>query len=205
MRKLGGGAGRGGLGSSPEVHMIGNIVGGHGFTSIGSGISCRFSVSHGSSWTLLSGRKDGQSHFDAPAHVDGAGSGASGVAQKRVVWCHPFDLHFSTTSMAGYPSMLFQIWTLDKHGRTEICAYGHCPLPTLPGDHTITASTWRPKGTHREEISAYFVGGKPRLTSDAPILSNAKNLRSRLSTASSGTVEVQISVVMRNFSGMLRE
>lgn len=68
--------------AQPEVHIIGEIVGGEGF---GKGVSCKFVVQTGPAWKFLQGNQSGQTQVDYPA-----GGG------KLAVWAHPLDLHYTT-------------------------------------------------------------------------------------------------------------
>ncbi|CAM9475718.1 unnamed protein product, partial [Choristocarpus tenellus] len=70
---------------APEVHFIGEILGGVGF---GRGISCRYLVEGGKHWTCLAGLESGQTHvvYTEPEDVVST-------------WNHPLDLHYTTKSI----------------------------------------------------------------------------------------------------------
>lgn len=80
---------------------------------------------------------------------------------------------------------------------TVIDGYGFCHIPTSPGFHELTCSTWRPTGTISQQIAAYFVGGGPQLKSEDLIHSSTD--RYRLRTTAMGNVHLQLHVITRNF------
>ncbi|CEM16014.1 unnamed protein product [Vitrella brassicaformis CCMP3155] len=114
------------------------------------------------------------------------------------VWNHPVDLHYATTSIAGWPRVRLQIWRLDEFGRVFVVSYGTSSLPTLAGHYEVDVNTWTPLGTFAEELYAHYVGGRPQLTQLEVIDKHAKD-RSRLYAASSGTVRISLDVIVRNF------
>jgi len=68
----------------PEVHFLGEVVGGVGF---GPGVSCRWTIEYGKYWELLSGEYSGQSQYGYSDSDD------------MTSWNHPIDLHMTTSSM----------------------------------------------------------------------------------------------------------
>ncbi|ETN18853.1 hypothetical protein PPTG_04323 [Phytophthora nicotianae INRA-310] len=80
----------------PEVHLIGEIVSGHGFGVYG-GLTCKWRVEYGSRWSLVAGDQSGQTQLDYP-------STAPWTSDPDVaVWSHPIDLHFATSAFQGWP------------------------------------------------------------------------------------------------------
>lgn len=71
---------------TPEVHVIGEIIGGSEFGS--GGFTCKWAVDYGSTWYHISGDQIGQTHVDYPDE-----------ASDDVVWSHPLDLHFACDSI----------------------------------------------------------------------------------------------------------
>ena len=51
------------------------------------------------------------------------------------VWSHPIDLHFTTSDLNGWPRCIFKVWVLDSSNKMDICSYGICILPRVPGFH----------------------------------------------------------------------
>lgn len=47
-----------------ELHIIGQLVGGHGFPS--ANLFCKWGTAFGTSWKVLEGKQDGQTQVDHP-------------------------------------------------------------------------------------------------------------------------------------------
>jgi B9 domain-containing protein 2 len=171
---------------TPEVHFIGEIVGGTGFA--GKGMSCKFTVEFGKNWDLLSGEIMGQSQY-GNADPDDLTS-----------WNHPLDLHMATTTMQGWPRIRFQVWELDEYGRTNMAGYGFCHLPTNAGNYEIGVPCWRPTGSLPEEIQSFFLGANTQLTDESVLYSKAWENRCRLVTVPAGKIFINVSVVQRFFA-----
>lgn len=102
----------------PEVHFIGEIVGGTSFGS--SPVCCKFAVEAGDRWEWLAGSQTGQSQT---AHAESG----SDVA----VWAHPLDLHYVAGAMHGWPRLLVQVPRKGvPSGRAA------CPLVTTAASHS---------------------------------------------------------------------
>mmetsp|Transcript_16898 Transcript_16898/g.38020 ORF Transcript_16898/g.38020 Transcript_16898/m.38020 type:complete len:276 (-) Transcript_16898:472-1299(-) len=113
--------------NKPEVHFIGEIVGGSAFFDGKRtvGLSCQWSVSSESSaWTHLEGETSGRSQYASAFRDDGV-----------VPWNHPLDVHFTTAAVQGWPRLSFKIWKLDRYDRASLAGYGWCHLPTCAGRH----------------------------------------------------------------------
>jgi B9 domain-containing protein 2 len=171
---------------TPEVHFIGEIVGGSNFN--GKGMSCKFTVEFGKNWDLLSGEIMGQTQY-GNADPDDLTS-----------WNHPIDLHMATSTMQGWPRIRLQVWELDEYGRTNMAGYGFCHLPTNAGNYEIGVPCWRPTGSIPEEIQSFFLGANTQLTDESVLYSKAWENRCRLVTVPSGKVWINVSVVHRFFA-----
>ncbi|NWX53258.1 B9D2 protein, partial [Steatornis caripensis] len=76
--------------------------------------------------------------------------------------------------------------------------YGFCHVPSAPGCHALDCVTWRPRGTGWERLCQRFVGGGPQLL-DPEALATGADERFRLRTETSGTVHLQLGVILRHF------
>jgi hypothetical protein len=74
----------------PEVHIIGEIVGGTAFGSVP--VCCKFSVEAGDRWEWLAGTTNGQTQTVHPE--DGS---------DLAVWAHPLDLHYVAGTLSVSP------------------------------------------------------------------------------------------------------
>lgn len=168
--------------SLPEVHFMGEVIGGTGFSA---GVSCKWTIEFGKYWELLSGEYSGQSQFSYSDPND------------LTSFNHPLDVHFAASSIQGWPRMKFQVWELDEYGRTNLTGYGFCHLPTNIGSYEITVPCWRPTGSMPEEIQSFFLGANPQLTNEDVLFSKAWENRCRLVTIPSGKVHIQMNVIHR--------
>ncbi|XP_074117994.1 tectonic-like complex member MKS1 isoform X2 [Sminthopsis crassicaudata] len=66
--------------------------------------------------------------------------------------------------LSQWPVLYLEVISLDFWQRYRVEGYGSIVLPTAPGSHTITASTWRPVelGT-LAELRRFFIGGSLEL------------------------------------------
>ncbi|XP_063687759.1 B9 domain-containing protein 2-like [Bolinopsis microptera] len=167
-----------------EVHIIGNLDGGEGFSS--PNLSCKWCFETGGAWRLLEGVKDGQTQVDHP--ID------EGIAH----WSHPIDLHYAIKGIQGWPKLSLQVYSEDMYGRTQLVGYGFVHLPTSPGFHKIECPTWQLAGSAMDQVQSYFVGSGPQLINDDVIASGSD--RYRLQTIASGTVYLSLFLVTRNFN-----
>ncbi|KAF1780866.1 protein of unknown function DUF1713, mitochondria [Phytophthora cactorum] len=176
----------------PEVHLIGEIVSGHGFEAAG-GLTCKWRVECGSRWSLIAGDQFGQTQLDYP-------STAPWTSDPDVaVWSHPIDLHFATSAFQGWPKLLFQVWRADSNMKLHVVGYGFVSVPFAAGQHKLWVSLWRPLGSTMEELDVQLLGRTPELKSDDVLFNAAWSERCRLRTVSTGRVLVHIGVLLRHF------
>jgi len=234
---------------TPEVHLIGEILGGTGF---GSCASCKWSVTCGDGWTCLGGSTSGHTQFDSPCGVKRSSGGTVFLAcvslavilsvaimvlldsldpvpmivifivsvaicslfldnsvssigtplEKSLVWCHPIDAHFTTTSLEGFPRIVLEVWGLDEHDCASLVAYGFCSVPMASGTYNLSCKTWRPVGTSEEEMTRAFIKAGPQLKSSSAIFDRFSDDRARLTTVGSGSVSVRLSVVLKHIPAL---
>jgi Meckel syndrome type 1 protein len=66
--------------------------------------------------------------------------------------------------MDDRPYILMTVNSIDSWGRDRIEGYGFCRMPHEAGYHKdIKVETWRPRGTLKDEIHEYFLGGSVRI------------------------------------------
>ncbi|XP_050699789.1 B9 domain-containing protein 2-like [Eriocheir sinensis] len=166
-----------------EVHVIGQVTGARGFPD--ASLLCKWTLQLGGGWRLVEGQGEGQTQADWSE------------VEEDVTWCHPLDIHLSTRGIQGWPRLLLQVYRQDAHARVDLCGYGVVHIPTRPGAHSLSCPTWRPLGTFSEELRRAFLGGGPQLLSTEFIHSPLE--RYRLSTVASGTVFLELGVILRDF------
>lgn len=118
--------------------------------------------------------------------------------EKPAVWNHPIDVHLTTSSLEGFPHLEVNVWNLDDHGSASLVAYGFCSIPICSGTYDLSCKTWRPVGTTDEEITRAFINAGPQLKNGNAIFDRFADDRVRLTTVASGTVHIQLSVMLRN-------
>lgn len=178
--------------NQPEVHLIGEIVCGYGFGSIG-GFTCKWRVEYGERWIHIAGNQFGRTQQDYPSTAPWTSD------PNVVVWSHPIDLHFATSAFQGWPKLIFQVWRVDSSMELHVVGYGFVPVPFAAGQHKLWVSLWRPLGTSKEELDVQIYGRTPELRSDDVIFNAAWSDRCRLRTVSTGTVLVNLGVLLRHF------
>ncbi|KAF6214297.1 hypothetical protein GE061_009037 [Apolygus lucorum] len=146
-----------------ELFIIGQIVGGKNFKK--NSLFCKWGISTGPGWQLISGLKEGQTQVDTPGYDDIS------------YWCHPIDVHFATKGIPGWPKIFIQVYHYDEFGRSEICGYGYSFIPTTPGSHFISCPTWKPVGRLYDKFSEYFIGGGPQLRNPDIIFGGSDRFR----------------------------
>uniref|UniRef100_A0A0N5AHA5 B9 domain-containing protein 2 n=1 Tax=Syphacia muris TaxID=451379 RepID=A0A0N5AHA5_9BILA len=166
-----------------EVHIIGRIVSASGF--VDHRLFCCWKLEIGGGWRTVEGETEGQTQTDLPEFEDVA------------YFSHPLDIHLATKTIQGWPKISLQVWHHDQYGRQEIYGYGSVFVPTTPGTNQVTCHIWRPKGSFREEMMQYFLGGGIQLT-EVNYVENVTRL-SKLRTTSMGTVQLELSIITRNF------
>lgn len=88
-----------------ELHIIGQVVGATNFSQ--NDLFCMWSIKKGNHWVHVAGHESGQTQVDQK-NEDGS-----------FIWAHPLDLHYSTSSVVGWPKLFFQIWFQDLYGRND--------------------------------------------------------------------------------------
>lgn len=171
--------------AQPHVHFVGEIAGGSGFPP---GVTCKWAIEaggDGTSWSKSEGLDRGQTQTDYPEG-----------GTDDVVWSHPIDVHYMAGGLKGWPRLTLEVWRVDDHGRLEIAGYGFTHLPSSPGMYALRVPTWRPMGTAVEEMTAFFMGGAPRLSRASYVYSRRAE-RAGFPTVASGTVSIEVFVVTR--------
>ncbi|NXX87424.1 B9D2 protein, partial [Urocolius indicus] len=82
-------------------------------------------------------------------------------------------------------------------------AYGCCHVPFAPGTHELRVPTWKPLGGEVwERFRSFWLGGGPQLKDPTGIMMNSDGppgQRWRLRSESSGTVLLQLGLLLRHF------
>ena len=162
----------------------------------------RFKLVTGDGWILLDGIPQGQTQLAIidNHYINNSTSNESSIG----IWDHPIDIHYSTSTLTGWPQIIFTLWKQDSYQRNEIAGYGCLRIPTCPGIHTLEIPLWRPEGTWYQEWANLFLnGGIPYLT-DTTCITNPQgttkhNSRHRLATVSAGMIMIELQVLCKGF------
>lgn len=193
-----------------ELHLVGAIKSASFLPSSAAAAFCRFRFVAGNGWTLLDGHAGGQSQtaqvdrslggggviasFTGEAYAPAAGSASC-------VWEQPVDVHFSASTLTGWPQLAVTVWAQTELQQNEIIGYGVVRVPVAPGEHTLEIATWRPEGSFLQELRASFLGaGVPSLTDTTMVFDPAAGSRHAIASVTSATVTVELQVLQRGFA-----
>merc|ERR1712129_661596 len=173
----------------PEVHLIGEILNGNGFSSRNA--FAKFTIESGDEWDCAGGDESGQTQVDYPRLF---------TMKKRYIWNHPIDLHYFIKSIQGWPKIVFEVGNIDEYGAKQVFGYGVCHLPTSSGMHEIECPIWRVVGSTLQEAYSFFLDIKPQLRDTKLICQTAQEDRQKICTVSVGSIKMKIGVLLRNFN-----
>ncbi|KAI8916112.1 ciliary basal body-associated, B9 protein-domain-containing protein [Gorgonomyces haynaldii] len=135
-----------------------------------SSLCCKWSLVVGQDWTHIEGETSGQTQVDIPLVL--------------LLTTGPTPHHLESSNRRALCN--------------ELNGYGFVHIPTTPGLHELEIATWRPIGNLKEQLWTYFLGVTPQLKS-LDLIYNPLD-RFRLVTCAMGKVQVEISIVLRNFA-----
>ena len=169
----------------PEVHFLGQIVGASNVTET-DGLFCDVWFETGKDWELLSKTHTYQTQTGYPSYGN------------FVTFAHPFDLHYKTKTIFGWPKLICRIWKFDDTSKIDLMAYGCATLPNTAGFHEIEFNSWILMGNLKTETLGFYLDTKPKMNTSDPISINL-NDRKELLTKPGPTVHVNCEVILKNF------
>lgn len=169
----------------PEVHFIGQIVGASNIDEQ-DGLFCDVYFETGVDWKILSPHESYQTQTAYPSYGN------------SVIFGHPFDLHYTTKSIYGWPKLICRIWKFDDSSKIDLMAYGVTTLPNTTGFHELEFNTWILQGNLKTEILGFFLETKPKMNTLDPI-SLDLNDRKELLTKPGPVVHINCEVLLKNF------
>jgi B9 domain-containing protein 2 len=184
-----------------EIFILGEVSHGEGFKAISRsrGILCEISAlvdgSQESQWQPLSKQTVSMTCFAGANKFETTQETMSSGGQ--VVWNHPIDLHYATSSIAEWPRLRFRVLAVEAQGRSVPIAYGTAVVPSTPGEFKLQVQTWRLAGSFWQEMTGALPLGIPEI---AALDTRASALRAGLSTVASGVIHIQGEVILRKFS-----
>ena len=140
----------------------------------------------GSLWKFIEGESEGQTATD------------TNRLDPKSVFSHPIDLHLSTRGIQGWPKLTVEVFSVNSLKQFYPVGVGFTYVPTKPGFHKVTISTWKisPVSLLDSIKEKFFTGGFTVVKKD---LISSGIERYKLSTISSGTVEINLNLVFKHF------
>lgn len=171
-----------------EVTILGTLQGGRAFQ--GMAHFCVFEIATGSGgWSLISGDKSGQTQL---AEVDEG---------HFACWSHPVAVQFGASTLEDWPAAVVQVWAQDELRRNAIVGYGTARIPMKPGLHSIDIPTWIPEDASSTwSRLGHWLLGAPTVLDDTSVAGAAGGARSELVARSSGTVSLEVTVVVKSLA-----
>ncbi|KAG2433305.1 hypothetical protein HXX76_008371 [Chlamydomonas incerta] len=186
-----------------DLHFIGEIVGGSGFSPASPMLFCRWQLLYepSKSWQVVRGLQQGATHAccsDVPE-------------DDMVVWEHPLDVHLRTHSLQGWPALLLMVYSRDESsGRDAFVSYALVNLPTQPGTHHLSCHTWFAVESNRALGRSFFgwhTGLIPRLEDETFItdLRKREDAGPFICTVGAGSVHLRISLLTKNLENVTHQ
>lgn len=130
--------------------------------------------------------------------ADNSDSGSGEVAH----FGFPFHLDMLTTRLHPSPTIYFQVVSRDFWNRYRTEGYGYMSAPKNPTIKLFQVNTWKPRGTMRNDLRSYFVGGAQEL-SDVTYAGVPRDFQDTflnkhsLVTTASGTINVKVHMTIQ--------
>ncbi|XP_066925017.1 tectonic-like complex member MKS1 [Clytia hemisphaerica] len=129
---------------------------------------------------------------------------------KMANFSYPFQFQLQYTwpeenpcEFIKWPTLFFEVYSLDSWQRHRIEGYGYCQLPDIAGSTCFELDLWRPKGDSRnDEIRRFFIGGTPELE-DTSYIKDLHGTDEKVSkfffkTVSTGTLVLRINTALQS-------
>lgn len=170
-----------------EAHFIGQIIGASNvFES--DGIFCEVFFETGDDWKMLSDNIDSyQTQTGYPSF------------DKFITFSHPFDLHYTSKNIYGWPKLICRVWKLDNSSKIDLYAYGCTTLPNTQGYHEFKFNTWMLQGDLKSEILSYYLNTKPKMNTIDPVASTLKD-REEILSKPGPVIHMYCEVLLKNFN-----
>lgn len=137
-------------------------------------------------WKFIEGESEGQTTTDC-----------NQIDQKSI-FAHPIDLHLATRGIQGWPKLTLEVFSVNALKQFYPVGIGFTHIPTKPGLHQLKIATWRiaPQTVLDSIREKFFTGGFTLVKKD---LIHTGIERYKISTISSGSVEVELYLVFKHF------
>lgn len=103
------------------------------------------------------------------------------------------------SSFQGWPRLHIEVWTKNSLDQCWPVGFGVAHIPSQPGAHRVTLNTWKlTTNSIWDDITDKFHGGGFALNKSDLVYSGSD--RYRITTKTSGTVELEFILIHKNFS-----
>ncbi|XP_050096216.1 B9 domain-containing protein 2 [Anopheles aquasalis] len=167
-----------------ELHVIGELRTAVDFEE--PNLFCRWSVQFGSSWKVIEGYAEGQSCC------------STARIEQRSDFCTPIDLHLACRGIQGWPKLHVEVFAVNALQQYWPVGYGFAFIPTCPGHHRVQIATWKVSSPRIADTlrERFHTGGFSLAKSD---IAFSGIERYKLLTKTSGTVELELMLIFKNF------
>ncbi|XP_070495457.1 B9 domain-containing protein 2 [Chironomus tepperi] len=167
-----------------EVYIFGQILSAEKFRE--PNLFCRWNIQAGSLWKFIEGESEGQTATDC------------NIVDNVSYFAHPIDLHLATRGIQGWPKVSIEVFSVNALKQFYPVAIGFTYIPTKPGFHQLKIATWRiaPQTFFDSIKEKFYTGGFTIVKKD---LIHTGIERYKISTISSGTVNLELNIVFKNF------
>jgi hypothetical protein len=137
-------------------------------------------------WKFIEGDSEGQTSTD------------SNQIDNISYFAHPIDLHLATRGIQGWPKLSIEVFSVNALKQFCPIGVGFTFLPTKPGCHKLKIATWRisPQNILDSIKEKFYTGGFTIIKKD---LIHTSADRYKISTISSGIIEVELCLIFKHF------
>lgn len=190
-----------------ELYVIGNIDNATDFFE--PQLFIKWSIQCGTTWKIIEGVNEGQTPIDSCCFGEISN------------FSHPIDLHLACRGLQGWPKIHIEVYAVNALKKYWPVGFGFAHIPTHPGNHKISIPTWKiAPGTFIDSIRDKFHGGGFAISKSDLVFSGVerfvelcnffsfkihnqinKNIyRYKLFTKTSGTVNIELMLIFKNFA-----
>lgn len=133
--------------------------------------------------------------------LEGEKEGTTQIASSRgnsaALWNHPIDVHYSISSLVGWPRFHLEVWHIDEFDRHQLLGNSLCYVPTVDGEYKLDCVNWKPIGSKYTEFADRFLGSTTKL-SDPSVVTSCTD-KFPLQTRSTGVVFLHLYILSKKF------
>lgn len=141
----------------------------------------------GSCWKYIEGHYEGQTAINCNR------------LENISIFAAPIDLHLACRGIQGWPKIAVEVYAVNALNSYWPVGFGFAHIPTQPGFHKINISTWKiAPDSFLSNIKESFYSGGSTITKSELSFSGIE--RYKLSTNTSGSINIELMLIFKNFS-----